>query len=71
MAKRPNPTAQPGHTKALSQSVVHPLASDENTSGGNPAKLKVPAAKSKTLNQKVSNPVASRKMNMTGAKGAC
>lgn len=69
--KRGNPTASPIGRKVLSQSVVNPVGNAENTDKGNSAKLRVPAAKGKVLSQRVGNPVAVRKMNKTGAMGAC
>lgn len=71
MSKRGNPTSAPMGRKVLSQNVVHPVAGPDNTDKGNPAKLRVPASKGKTLSQKVGSPVASRKINKTGAGGAC
>jgi len=70
MAKRGNPLDSPIGRKVLSQNVANPVANAENVTS-NSAKLRVPAAKSKTLNQNVKNPVAMRKMNKTGANGAC
>lgn len=57
MAKRGNPVQQSAGRKAISQSVVNPVASDENTSGGTPGALRERKQNpSKTLNQKVVNP---------------
>lgn len=61
MSKRGNPVHESTRAKVLSQRVVHPLASNENTDGGNPAKMRVPAGKKTVISQSVSNPVASRK----------
>lgn len=69
-SKRGNPVEHRGTSKALSQSVVNPVASGTNTDKGN-EKMRVPASKGKALNQKIVNPVAMRSLNKTGAKGAC
>ena len=55
---RGNPTRSPIGRKALSQSVVNPVANLENTDKGNPAKMRVPAGKKKTISQKVGTPSA-------------
>jgi hypothetical protein len=59
--KRGNPVDQPRHSKVLSQQVVNPIANDAVVSGGNPAKMKVPAGKRTVISQQVGNPAASKK----------
>jgi hypothetical protein len=55
---RGNPVQSLISRKVLSQSVANPVASNENTDKGNPAKMRggVKQNPSKTLNQKVGNP---------------
>ena len=67
-SKRGNPLNSPIGRKALSQSVVNPVANAENVTS-NTAKLRVPAAKKSVVSQSVSNPVGKRKHNMTGDCG--
>jgi hypothetical protein len=60
-SKRGNPVESVGKSKVLSQHVVHPVADDSNTSGGNPAKMRVPVGKKTVISQQVMNPSASNK----------
>ena len=53
---RGNPVEQPAKRVTLSQKVETPIGNDTNTDKGNPAKLRVPQNKAKTLDQKVVNP---------------
>jgi len=61
MAGRGNPVEEPTRKKVLSQGVNNPVASNANSDGGNPAKLKVPAGKRTVISQQVGNPSASNK----------
>lgn len=56
MATRGNPIEQMQKRVVLNQQVVNPQANDTTTDKGNPAKLRVPQNKAKTLDQKVVNP---------------
>ena len=59
MAKgRGNPVMESSYKKVISQDVVNPVASAENCSGHNPAKIRKPAKQngSYTISQKVKNP---------------
>lgn len=57
-SKRGNPVEGCGERKTLSQSVVHPVGDASNTDKGNPAKMRVPAGKSRTVSQNVKHPSA-------------
>ena len=61
MASRGNPVEEPTRKKVLSQGVNNPVASNANSDGGNPAKMRVPAGKKTIISQKVMNPSASNK----------
>lgn len=57
-SRRGNPVEGHGSRKVLSQKVAHPLGDMSNTDSGNPAAMRVPAGKRKTLSQKVGTPSA-------------
>lgn len=55
-SKRGNPSSQPSHRKALSQSVANPVGNAENTDSGNTARMRVPAGKKRSISQSVNHP---------------